>query len=162
MSNNTKSKKNNFVVQGSILAVAGIIVRLIGMLYRIPLQNRIGDDFMGIYSAAFQVYNILLLLSSYSLPLAVSKMISARLAVNRYRDARKVFRITLIAAFFVGKPFLATTIKPSRLIISLHWLNISTLFANICKGCSHSSLTAPYFDFKNFSTLDKYFCVWVL
>ena len=72
------------------------------MVYRIPLQNRIGDDFMGIYSSAYQVYNILLLLSSYSLPLAVSKMISARLAVKKYNNAYRVFKITMIFALAVG------------------------------------------------------------
>lgn len=103
MSDNTKkTSKNNFVVQGSILAIAGILVRIIGMVYRIPLQNRIGDDFMGIYSSAFQVYNILLLLSSYSLPLAVSKMISSRLALKKYNNAYRVFRITMVFAFVVG------------------------------------------------------------
>ncbi len=103
MSDNTKkTSKNNFVVQGSILAIAGILVRIIGMVYRIPLQNRIGDDFMGIYSSAFQVYNILLLLSSYSLPLAVSKMISSRLALKKYNNAYRVFRITMVFAFIVG------------------------------------------------------------
>ncbi len=103
MSNNTNRKtKSNFVVQGSILAIAGLLVRVIGMVYRIPLQNHIGDGFMGIYSSAFQVYNILLLLSSYSLPLAVSKMISARLAVKKYNNAYRVFKITLVFAFVVG------------------------------------------------------------
>lgn len=103
MSNNTSNKsKSNFVVQGSILAIAGLLVRVIGMVYRIPLQNHIGDGFMGIYSSAFQVYNILLLLSSYSLPLAVSKMISARLAVKKYNNAYRVFKITLVFAFIVG------------------------------------------------------------
>lgn len=103
MSNNTNRKtKSNFVVQGSILAIAGLLVRVIGMVYRIPLQNHIGDGFMGIYSSAFQVYNILLLVSSYSLPLAVSKMISARLAVKKYNNAYRVFKITLVFAFIVG------------------------------------------------------------
>ena len=64
----TKGKReSNFVVQGSILAVAGIIVRLIGILYRVPMTNIIGDEGMGYYSTAFNVYNIMLILSSYSL-----------------------------------------------------------------------------------------------
>ena len=53
---NTKSSKaQNFVVQGSILAVAGIIVRLIGMLYRIPLIEIIGQEGNGYYTSAFSV-----------------------------------------------------------------------------------------------------------
>ena len=55
--NTPKQKESNFVIQGSILAVAGIIVRLIGMLYRIPMTNIIGDEGMGYYSTAFNVYN---------------------------------------------------------------------------------------------------------
>ena len=66
-------KKSNFLIQGSILAVASIISRIIGMLYRIPLTGIIGDVGNGIYSVAYEVYSILLLISSYSLPLAVSK-----------------------------------------------------------------------------------------
>ena len=80
-------RESNFVVQGSILAVAGIIVRLIGILYRVPMTNIIGDEGMGYYSTAFNVYNIMLILSSYSLPLAVSKMVSARMAKGQYRNA---------------------------------------------------------------------------
>ena len=61
----TKGKReSNFVVQGSILAVAGIIVGLIGILYRVPMTNIIGDEGMGYYSTAFNVYNIMLILSS--------------------------------------------------------------------------------------------------
>src|SRR5699024_944327 len=61
-----KSRTGSFVVQGTILAAAGIIVRLIGLLYRIPMTNIIGDEGMGYYSTAFNVYNIVLILSSYS------------------------------------------------------------------------------------------------
>ncbi len=75
-----KKAGSNFIIQGSILAIAGIIVRLIGMLYRIPLANYIGDEGNGYYSAAYNIYSIMLILSSYSLPVAVSKMVSARLA----------------------------------------------------------------------------------
>ena len=93
----TKGKReSNFVVQGSILAVAGIIVRLIGILYRVPMTNIIGDEGMGYYSTAFNVYNIMLILSSYSLPLAVSKMVSARMAKGQYRNAVRVLKAALV------------------------------------------------------------------
>ena len=72
--------ESNFVVQGSILAIASIVVRIIGIAYRIPMINIIGDEGMGYYGTAFNVYNIALLLSSYSLPLAVSPMVAVRLA----------------------------------------------------------------------------------
>ena len=80
------SKKNNgasnALVQGSILAVASIISRIIGLIYRIPMQRILGDIGIGYYSTAFEIYNVMLIISSYSLPLAVSKMVSAQMAKN--------------------------------------------------------------------------------
>ena len=58
-----KQKAANFVIQGSILAMAGIVVRIIGMLYRMPLNDIIGKQGNGYYTSAFNVYNILLILS---------------------------------------------------------------------------------------------------
>ncbi len=95
-------RKENFVIQGTILAAAGIIVRLIGILYRVPMTNIIGDEGMGYYSTAFNVYNIMLILSSYSLPLAVSKMVAARLAKGQYRNMNRVLRAALVYATVVG------------------------------------------------------------
>ena len=97
-----KKAGSNFIIQWSILAIAGIIVRLIGMLYRIPLANYIGDEGNGYYSAAYNIYSIMLILSSYSLPVAVSKMVSARLARGQYRNARKILRAALFYATIVG------------------------------------------------------------
>ncbi len=93
---------SNFIVQGSILALAGILVRLIGMFYRIPLANFIGDEGNGYYSAAYNIYAILLILSSYSLPVAVSKMVSARLAKGQYRNMVRILRASLFYATAAG------------------------------------------------------------
>ena len=54
----SRTKESNFVVQGSILAIASIVVRIIGIAYRIPMINIIGDEGMGYYGTAFNVYNI--------------------------------------------------------------------------------------------------------
>ena len=67
------SKKNNgasnALVQGSILAVASIISRIIGLIYRIPMQRILGDIGIGYYSTAFEIYNVMLIISSaYRLP----------------------------------------------------------------------------------------------
>lgn len=95
-------KSSNFVVQGSILAVTAIIVRLIGIVYRLPLINIIGDEGMGYYTTAFNVYSIMLLLSSYSLPLAVSKMISARVARRQYFNSVRILKASMFYATIVG------------------------------------------------------------
>ena len=101
----TKKRKNStsgFLVQGSIYALSGIISSLIGLLYRLPLTRIIGDEGNGYYSAAFNVYTIILLLSSYSLPLAVSKLISARVGSKHYRDAYRILKAALVYATVVG------------------------------------------------------------
>ena len=97
-----KQKAANFVIQGSILAMAGIVVRIIGMLYRMPLNDIIGKQGNGYYTSAFNVYNILLILSSYSMPVAVSKMISARLARGEHRNCSRILKAALIYATAVG------------------------------------------------------------
>ena len=79
-----KKKEKNFLVQGSILAIAGVITKIIGVIYRVPLMNIVGDEGMGYYSVAFSIYTVALMLTSYSLPLAVSKLVSARVARGEY------------------------------------------------------------------------------
>lgn len=97
-----KNNTTNFLIHGSILAFASILCRIIGIIYRIPLTNILGDTGIGYYSAAFQVYSILLLLSSYSMPLAVSKLVSARVANNQYKNAAKIFKDATIFSFAMG------------------------------------------------------------
>ena len=98
-------KENNFLVHGGILAAASIFVRLIGMIYRIPMVNIIGSKGNAYYSSAFSVYNILLLLSSYSLPLSVSKMVSSRMAKGKLRETGRVMTVAMVFALFSGALF---------------------------------------------------------
>lgn len=123
---NDKSNRN-FMVQGTILAAASIVVRLIGMVYRIPLTNIVGDEGMGLYSCAFEVYNIALLLSSYSLPLAVSKLVAARIAKGQKRNAERVFKCAMLFGLcagaiiglivFFGSSFIASRIMKSPMSV---------------------------------------------
>lgn len=98
----TKKSSTNFLVQGSILAIASIVSRIIGLLYRVPLQAIIGDVGNDYYSCAFEIYSMMLLISSYSLPLAVSKMVSARMALGQKRNAHRVFKCALGIAVVTG------------------------------------------------------------
>lgn len=99
----TKKKVNNsFLIQGSILAIAGVLVRVIGLIYKIPLNNILGREGIGCYGTAYDIYSILLLLSSQSMPLAVSKLVSARLAKNESKNAYKMFKGALIYAIIIG------------------------------------------------------------
>ena len=97
-----KKKGNNFLVQGSILAVAAIITKFIGLAYRIPLTNIMGAEGDGYYGVVFQVYNLALMLTSYSLPMAVSKLVSARIATGQYKNAYAVFKGAMTFAILSG------------------------------------------------------------
>ena len=96
------NQKNDLLRQGSILAIAGILVRLIGILYRIPMSNLLGDAGNGIYSVAYGIYSVTLTLASSSLPLAVSKLIAQRSIRKQHRNAFFLFRVALIFSLIIG------------------------------------------------------------
>ncbi len=96
------NKSKSIVKQASILALAGIMVRIIGVLYRSPLTSMIGDTGNGYYSTAYNIYAMVLLISSYSIPTAISKLISEKLALNQYNYARKIFKCAMIYICVVG------------------------------------------------------------
>ena len=89
-------------MQAGILASAGIIVRIIGLLYNTPLVAIIGDEGNGYYNSAYYAYSIILLISSYSIPSAVSKVIAQRLATKEYRNAHRIFCCAFIYVLVVG------------------------------------------------------------
>lgn len=93
-------KKSNFIVQGSILAMAGILSKILGMVRRIPMEHIIGDVGNGYYSAAYEVYSFMLIISCYSLPLAVSKVVSAKITKRQYKNAERAFQCSM--AFAIG------------------------------------------------------------
>jgi len=91
-----------FVAQAAILAAAGLFSRVIGFAYKIPIFGMLGGDGTAIYNAGYYIYNFLLVLSSAGLPAAISKMVSARLALYQSGNAYRVFRISLLFAGIVG------------------------------------------------------------
>ena len=95
-------KKNSLIKNASVLMIASIISRVIGLIYRRPLGEVLGPVGLGYYGYASNLYSILLLISSYSIPMAVSKIVSERLALRQYKNAGKVFRGALIYAAIVG------------------------------------------------------------
>ncbi len=99
---NEQKKKNNFVRQAGILAASGMIVKVISLIYRSPLRSIIGLEGNGYYSTAINIYTIILLISSYSIPSALSKLIAQKLAFKEYRNAQRVFQCALIYVLIVG------------------------------------------------------------
>ena len=104
-SHKQKKRKDDFLMQGAILAIAGVITKIIGVVYRIPLTNILGDEGMGFYGYAFEVYALALLLSSLSLPTVVSKLVSARMAMRQRRNAFRVFVCSLVFSIVIGAVF---------------------------------------------------------
>ena len=137
--------RKSIVVQGSILAFAGIISKIIGFLYRIPLANIMGNTGNGLYSVSFGIYNIALTLSSYSMPLALSKLLSERLAADRYKDAHKLYRRAFIFAavmgalacltVFLGADFFAALYKRDGLARPLRVLAPTTFVVALLGTC---------------------------
>lgn len=97
-----QKKQNNFVLQAGILAAAGMIVKVISLIYRSPLLSIIGLEGNGYYSAAINIYTIILLISSYSIPSAISKVIAQKLAFKEYGNAQRVFKCAFLYVLIVG------------------------------------------------------------
>lgn len=122
MSENNKKKNADFLKQGGILAMASLIVRIIGMVYRIPMSNILGEEGNGIYAVAFEIYDLILIISSYSLPLALSKIISAQQVNREHKNIGRTLNVALRFALvsggaftlllFFGAGFLERTIYP--------------------------------------------------
>ena len=94
--------KRTFLKGAAILGVAGILIKLLGAVFRIPLANLIGDVGMGYYNGAYPIYVFLLTLSTAGIPTAISKLISERLAVGEHLEAHRVFKVSFLLLFLIG------------------------------------------------------------
>lgn len=124
-----KNKNNSFIMQAGILAAAGILCRIIGILYRSPLTGIIGDEGNGYYSSAYNIYAIILLVSSYSIPSAISKVIAQRLALKEYKNAHRIFHCALIYVIVVGGVASLFTYFGASLLVEEHSIAVLRIFA---------------------------------
>ncbi len=123
----SEKKDNAFLMQGAILAATALITKIIGLAYRIPVTNIMGAEGNGYYGMVFQLYNLALMLTSYSLPMAVSKLVSARVATGQYKNAYRVYKGAMTFAIvsgglvtaivFFGANFIATDIMKVELSV---------------------------------------------
>jgi len=104
----------------TILSIAGLICKIVGALYRIPLAWLIGEEGLGTYQLVFPTYNMLLTISSAGLPVAISRMVSFTLAKDDPRNARRIFRAALcmLAALGFIAMLLMIVMSPSLAIRS--------------------------------------------
>jgi len=101
MGKNNRVAKN-FAVQASILAIASIVSKLIGMLYNIPFANILSKEGNGYYGAAQTVYALILLIATFSIPAAVSKIMAERIEKGEYRNVKRIFNGAMLYVFVVG------------------------------------------------------------
>lgn len=124
---------NQSIIKNSIiLASAGIIAKLLGFLFKVPLTRMIGPEGLGLYNYPYTIYAALLALSIGGVPIVVSKLVAEKVALHRYSDAHRIFQITLALMTFVGifssfalyfiADYLAGSIWPTNAIIPLRGL----------------------------------------
>lgn len=96
------SQDTKFVKGAFILTLAGIVVKLIGAVYRIPLYSILGSEGIGLYQMGYPIYAILLTVSSAGLNVAISKVVAERRARGKHAGALAAFRISLVLMAIIG------------------------------------------------------------
>lgn len=93
----------NKIVKGvAVIGIAGIIVKFLGAFFRIPLTNWIGDVGMSYYGYAYAIYSVLLILATAGMPIAISRLVSENIGEKKYRNAHKVFKLSLMLMIVIG------------------------------------------------------------
>ena len=112
LAKNTKRKSQSLLNGAMVLAAATLIVKIIGILYKIPLSNMVGAVGRGYFDSAYNLYIPVYTISMAGLPVAISKMVSQQMALKRYRDVRLTFKVA-------ARLFLITGIGGTILLLLL-------------------------------------------
>ena len=98
----SKEKKQTFLGATATLGLAVIVVKVIGALYKIPLNNILGDEGVTYFNASYKIYSFLLSLSTAGLPVALSKLVAESRALGKYNQSRKLLRLSLLLFTAIG------------------------------------------------------------
>lgn len=151
MSNTKKETSRSFMNNVTVILISQILVKLLGAVYRMVITNvdGFGDQGNGLYTVGFQIYTLLLAISSVGIPNAISKMTSERIALNDYKGAHKIFRTAMLlftvigsvsaVILFAGSDFFAKAIHYPRSASIMRALAPSLLFVCV------SSVIRGYF-----------------
>ena len=85
-------KRQNFLQGAALLSISVVIVKIIGAVYKIPLQNILGDVGFSYFNTAYKIYNLLLTISITGLPIATSRMISEAYSLGKYNQVRQIYK----------------------------------------------------------------------
>lgn len=99
-----KVKKNSFIGGIAVLMFSQGLIKILGLIYTLYLVNRegFGDSGNAIYASGYQIYAMLLTLSSIGVPNAISKLISEKVAVGNFKEAHRIFKISLATFLIIG------------------------------------------------------------
>ena len=86
----------------TILVIAGIVSKIFGAIFRIPLTNMIGAEGQAYYSAAYAVYNLLFVIATAGFPVAISRMVSSRIAEGDFLNAHKSYKLAMKVSWALG------------------------------------------------------------
>ncbi len=95
-------KKQSFLHGAAILVVATFLVKIIGMVYKIPLQRIIGDAGYGYFNNAYDIYNVLLTISTAGLPVAMSRMIAEAQTLGNNAQIKQIYRVSIYLFLAIG------------------------------------------------------------
>lgn len=95
-------KKQSLLTGAGVLAIATILVKLIGAVFKIPINNLLGTEGYGYFTGAYAVYTPLYAISMAGLPVAVSKLVSQNMELGRIKDAKAIFKVAQKMFFLVG------------------------------------------------------------
>jgi len=94
--------KESFIKGAAILSIAGLLVKILGAVYRIPLTNLIGTEGIGYYQPAYNIYNLLLVVSLSGFPTAIAKLVSEKRALQNYEGAYQIYKVSRWGLFLIG------------------------------------------------------------
>ena len=119
---NTTNKKQSFMAGVLTLFFAQIVIKILGLIYRLIITNipYFGDAGNGLYSAGYQIYTLLLAIASIGVPSAIAKLVSEKIAVGKHREAHDIFKTALLlfgiivligsSILFFGARYIATSL----------------------------------------------------
>lgn len=117
-----KKTQNSFMKNVVILICSQVLIKLLGFIYKLVITNieGFGDTGLGYYAAGYQIYSLLLTLSSIGIPSVISKLVAERIAIGDTKGAQRIFKVAfrffsilgfvLSIGLFVGADFIATNI----------------------------------------------------
>ncbi len=140
-----KTGKQSYLQGAAVLAAATAIVKILGAIYKIPLGNIIGDEGFSYFGKAYQIYEVLLMISTTGLPVAMSRMISEAQTLDHHDQIRKIFSTALrvfLTLGILGSALMVFFAKPLSVMVATEenaWFAIAALGPAVLFICLISS-----------------------